>query len=110
MISTVLQLLLDSESDDEDTITIITNSYISKKPRIAIKNYVENVASLYATGKYKNLLINGLSEFNRFLDFKEHFRLQYNTFEYLLQILGPSLKGSNPTGVGRHTCPLRNSF
>ncbi|KAK4882485.1 hypothetical protein RN001_005804 [Aquatica leii] len=87
VVSALLQVL-DSDSD-EDLITMVYNEQARKrrKARVAIKNYVENVVSFYAD------------------DFKCHFRLRKDTFEHLLQILGPSLKEQNATGVGRHTYP-----
>ncbi|KAF5306069.1 hypothetical protein FQA39_LY09047 [Lamprigera yunnana] len=87
VVSALLQVL-DSDSD-EDLITMVCNEQARKrrKPRVAIKNYVENVVSFYTD------------------DFKCHFRVRKDTFEHLLHILGPSLKEQNASGVGRHTYP-----
>ncbi|KAF5297280.1 hypothetical protein FQA39_LY12119 [Lamprigera yunnana] len=60
-----------------------------RKPRVAIKNYVEN----------------GTIVLNYLPDFRCHFRVWKDTFEHLLHILGPSLKEQNASGVGRYTYP-----
>lgn len=89
ILSTLLQVAIDSDSDNE--LLEVACNYLKrkqKKPRLAIKNYIENVANLYDHD-----------------DFRSHFRLRRDTFEYVLQILGPHLIETNVNGVGSHTYP-----
>ncbi|KAI4454106.1 hypothetical protein MML48_scaffold00000245 [Holotrichia oblita] len=77
------------ESDEEDCFTIQISNYVAKKRkrnRVAIQNYVEEVVPRYNLD-----------------DFKCHFRLHRDTFQYLLEILSPHLIEQSRKGAGPHT-------
>ncbi|XP_030757991.1 putative nuclease HARBI1 [Sitophilus oryzae] len=82
-IASTALLLLESDSDEEILINI---NLVRKKRRLAVANYITNIALIYSPD-----------------DFKSHFRLRRETFEFLLNILAPYLKTKGRTGVGRPT-------
>ncbi|KAK9688385.1 DDE superfamily endonuclease [Popillia japonica] len=83
-IFTIVSELIESDEDIEIIINISDSK--TKRKRLAIDNYVNNVALMYNPD-----------------DFKSHFRLRRDTFEQLLETLGPFLRASNPMGIGRPT-------
>lgn len=81
--------IIDSDSDDDFIETTLQNKVFkseSKRCRIARKDYIENVALLYSVD-----------------DFRNHYRLRRDTFEHLVQMLGPMLIAKNLNGAGPYT-------